>query len=49
MRGLLIRVAVAGVFCGVVTSVFAEQIEVPCEEHKLLTGQDLCDSLPTLK
>ena len=38
------------VVLAVVSSSFAdERIDVPCEEHKRVTGQDVCRSLTTVK
>ena len=49
MRRLMLA-AVTGLVCAVVSPTSgADRIEVPCEQHKQLTGQDLCHVLPTIK
>ena len=44
-----LAVAAAAIVLVPVTPVFgADKVEVPCEDHELLTGQTICDSFTTI-
>ena len=49
VRAVAAAVVVAGLLCAIVMPALAEdRIAVPCEEHKRVTGEDLCHVHPTL-
>ena len=49
VRAVAAVATVAGLLCAFVTPALAEdRIHVPCEEHKRVTGEDLCHVHPTL-